>query len=89
MSELWDIGQSQPWDIHDEDEVEEEIEEYRPRFEENLQEEPPTHPYKIYRNIVESQELSEKQKAAVYYLKDEYADKWKEAKKDEVNSCSA
>jgi 3-hydroxyacyl-CoA dehydrogenase len=80
VSDLWDIAPQQPWDKHGREEVQKEMEEYRPRFEETLQEEPPTHPYKVYRDIVESQELTEKEKAAIYHLKDEYAKKWREEK---------
>lgn len=86
MSELWDIGKTQPWDLHDKEEVQEEIQEYRPRFEETLQQDIPTHPYRIYRDIVENQELSAEEKAAVHHLKDEYADKWKQKKKQEVKN---
>jgi hypothetical protein len=86
VSELWDIGRSQPRDKHEETEVEEEKERFRSRFEENHGKEIPQHPYKIYRDIVGSKELSEEERAALYYLKDEYADKWEEAKRDEVKN---
>jgi hypothetical protein len=86
---LWDIGRTRPQDKHSEEEVQDEIEEYRPRFQENHREDIPTHPYKIYRDIVENQELSVEEKAAVHHLKDEYADKWKQKKKQEVGASSA
>ena len=85
MSELWDIGRTYPWDKYSEEDVREEMREYRPRFEENHGQEIPIHPYKIYREIVESNQLSVKEKAAVHYLKDEYAEKWKEVKEQEVS----
>jgi pyridoxine/pyridoxamine 5'-phosphate oxidase len=83
VSQLWDICSKQPWEIHDREEVQDEILEYRPRFEEEIQKEIPTHPYKIYRNLVESQELTEKEKAALHHLKDEYTDKWEQKKRGE------
>jgi len=85
VSELWDIGRTHPWDEYSEEEVQEEIELYRPVFEENHQREIPTHPYKIYREIVETQELTVLERAAVHHLKDEYADKWKEKKQKGEN----
>lgn len=85
MSELWDIGRTHPRDKYSEEEVEEEIEEYRPRFQENHRKDTPTHPYKIYREIVENEELTEEEKAAVHHLKDEYADKWKKKKQEGEN----
>jgi len=84
VSSILDICSKQPWDIHDQNDVEEEIKEFRPQFEDNLQEDVPTHPYKIYRDIVESQELTEKERAALYHLKNEYSDKWKEDKRGEL-----
>lgn len=89
MTELWEIGRTLPWDKYSEEEVEEDIEEYRPRFEQNHREDIPTHPYKIYREIVETEELNELERAALHHLKDEYADKWKQKKQREVKTSSA
>ena len=84
MSQLWDIGRTYPWDEYSEQEVKQEIQEFMDRFEEELEKEIPLHPYKIYRNIVESQELNAREQAALHHLKDEYTEKWKQKKRGEL-----
>lgn len=66
--------------------MEEHGDKFRPRFQEDLEEDVPTHPYKIYRDFVENQELSDDEKAVLKALKAEYAEKWLDQKKDEVKS---
>jgi len=83
VNSILDIGRTYPWDKYPEDKVQEEMQEFRDRFEEEIQSDIPLHPYKIYRNIVESQELSLKEQAALHHLKDEYTEKWKEKKRGE------
>jgi len=70
-----------------EQKIEEHVDEFRPCFQENHEEDVPTHPYKIYREIlVETEELSTEEKAALRALKDWYAEKWLEKKHDKVMS---
>ncbi|MFB1064922.1 hypothetical protein [Natrinema sp. H-ect4] len=57
---------------------------FRPQFQQNHEEDVPTHPYKIYREIVENRKLSDDEKAVLKALKAEYAEKWLEQKRDEV-----
>jgi len=82
---LWDLARPS---VTAEDATPELMEEhgdkFRPRFEENLEEDVPTHPYKIYREFVENEELSDDEKAVLKALKDEYAEKWRDQKKEEV-----
>lgn len=91
MDKMWDIGRStheklrQEWE--EEGVLEEKIEEHRDkfedRFEDALEADISPHPYKVYRNIVEEQEITEEERLVLEELKDEYAEKWKEQKKQE------
>lgn len=66
--------------------MEEHEDQFRPQFQEKLDEDIPTHPYKVYREIIESQDLSNDEKAVLKALKDEYIEKWTEQKEDEVKA---
>jgi hypothetical protein len=66
--------------------MEEHGDKFRPRFQENHEEDVSTHPYKIYREIVDNRELSDDEKAVLKALKDEYAEKWLDQKKDQVKN---
>lgn len=67
--------------------IEEHGDKFRPRFQEALEEDVPTHPYKVYREIVEeAEELTTEEQAVLKDLKDEYVKKWLEKKRDEVKS---
>jgi len=45
----------------------------------------PTHPYKIFRDIVESNELSDEEKVALEHMKDEFSEKWQSLKQNHSN----
>lgn len=83
MNDLWEIGEPEWKDLRRE-EVQEEIEEYRPRFKEELSRETPRHPYKVHRDIMENEEITDRHRAALNYLKDEYTQKWEEKKLSKV-----
>lgn len=93
MASLWDIGKSTEEKLADElksngefqEMVEQHREKFEPEFEENMNKDVPTHPYKIYRNIVESNELSDEEKVALEQMKDEFADKWQTLKNTHSN----
>lgn len=93
MASLWDIGKSSEEKLADEwksnGEFEEMVEEHRDKFEEefrkNMSEDVPTHPYKIYRNIIESNELSDEEKVALEQMKDEFSQKWQTLKNANSN----
>ncbi|MFT4892754.1 MAG: hypothetical protein ACI8Z7_000542 [Candidatus Nanohaloarchaea archaeon] len=93
MASLWDIGKSTEEKLADElkdngefqEMVEQHREKFEPRFEDNMNQDVPTHPYKIYRNIVESNELSDEEKVALEQMKDEFADKWQTLKNTHSN----
>ncbi len=88
MPSLWDLGKSSTEKINDSWEengiLKEKVDQHRHKFEqdfrENMQEEVPTHPYKVYRNIVENRELEDEEKVALEHMKDEFADQWQELK---------
>lgn len=88
MPSLWDIGKSSKEKLSDtweEDGVlEEKVEQHRHKFEdkfkENMSQDVPTHPYKVYRNILESKELEDEEKIALERMKDEFANKWQNLK---------
>jgi hypothetical protein len=86
VTQLWDIGRTLPRDKYSEDEVQGEIEQYRPRFKDNHRQDIPRHPYKIYREIVENQELNDLERAALHHLKEEYSKKWKQKKQRKVKN---
>ena len=93
MASLWDIGKSTEEKLADElkdsGEFQEMVEQHRdkfePKFEQNMNQDVPTHPYKIYRNIVESNELSDEEKVALEQMKDEFAEKWQRLKNSHSN----
>jgi hypothetical protein len=88
MPSLWDIGKSSKEKLTDSWEedgiLQEKVDQHRHKFEddfrENMQEDVPTHPYKIYRNIVENRELEDEEKIALEHMKDEFAEKWQDLK---------
>ncbi len=90
---MWDIGKSSKEKLADQWEekgvLEEKVEKHRDKFEDkfrnNMDEEVPTHPYKIYRNIVESKELSDEERIALEHMKDEFADQWQTLKNTHSN----
>ncbi|MFB6208648.1 MAG: hypothetical protein ABEJ56_00745 [Candidatus Nanohaloarchaea archaeon] len=93
MASLWDIGKSTEEKLADElksngefqEMVDQHREKFEPRFEDNMKEEVPTHPYKIYRNIVEQNELSDEEKVALEKMKDEFSEKWQTLKNSQSN----
>ncbi|MFB6144991.1 MAG: hypothetical protein ABEJ99_00625 [Candidatus Nanohaloarchaea archaeon] len=93
MASLWDIGKSSEEKLADEwkdnDQYEEMVEEHRHKFEDkfekNMSNDVPTHPYKIYRRIVESNELSDEEKVALRQMKDEFSEKWQTLKESHSN----
>ncbi|MFB6204731.1 MAG: hypothetical protein ABEJ69_03755 [Candidatus Nanohaloarchaea archaeon] len=93
MASLWDIGKSTKEKLADEWEsngvLEEKVEQHRDKFEDefrqNMQEDVPTHPYKIYREIVESRELSDEERIALEFMKDEFSEKWQRLKNTHSN----
>lgn len=93
MASLWDIGKSSEEKLADEwkdnGEFQEMVKEHRHKFEndfkKNMNEDVPTHPYKIYRNIVESNELSDEEKVVLEHMKDEFSDKWQSLKNNHSN----
>lgn len=93
MASLWDIGKSTEEKLADEwksnGEYEQMVDRHRDKFEEtfekNMNEDVPTHPYKIYRNIVESNELSDEEKVALQHMKDEFSNKWQRLKETHSN----
>lgn len=93
MASMWDIGKSSKEKLADsweEDGVlEEKVEEHREKFEEefrdNMNKEVPTHPYKIYRNIVENKELNDEERIALEQMKDEFSERWQQLKQTHSN----
>ncbi|MFB6199245.1 MAG: hypothetical protein ABEJ83_00065 [Candidatus Nanohaloarchaea archaeon] len=93
MASLWDIGKSSEEKLADEwktkDKYQEKVDRHRDKFEdrfrENMNKEVPTHPYKVYRNIVEEKELSDEEKVALEQMKDEFSNKWQELKQTHSN----
>jgi hypothetical protein len=93
MASLWDIGKSSKEKLADEWEdqevLEDKVEQHRHKFEddfkENMNQEVPTHPYKIYRDIVESQELSDEERIALEHMKDEFSEEWQSLKQNHSN----
>lgn len=93
MASMWDIGKSSKEKLADswEDDgvLEEKVEKHRDKFEdefkENMNKEVPTHPYKIYRNIVENKELSDEERIALEQMKDEFSEEWQRLKQTHSN----
>jgi len=93
MASLWDIGKSSEEKLADEwedngvleDKVSQHRHKFEDKFQENMDEDVPTHPYKIYRDIVESNELSDEEKIALEQMKDEFAEEWQSLKQTHSN----
>jgi hypothetical protein len=93
MASLWDIGKSKKEKLADEWKengvLEEKIQKHRDKFEEefrnNMNEKVPTHPYKIYREIVENNDLTEEEKIALEHMKDEFSEQWQSLKQTHSN----
>lgn len=93
MASLWDIGKSSEEKLADEwkdngefqQNIEQHKEKFEDRFQENMNKDVPTHPYKIYRNIIESNELSDEEKVALENMKDEFAERWQNLKNQHSN----
>ncbi|MFB6191475.1 MAG: hypothetical protein ABEJ07_04250 [Candidatus Nanohaloarchaea archaeon] len=93
MASMWDIGKSSKEKLADEweeegvlkDKVEQHRDKFEDRFRNNMNQDVPTHPYKIYRNIVESNDLSDEERIALEEMKDEFADRWQTLKQRHSN----
>ena len=93
MASMWDIGKTSKEKLADtwEDKgvLEEKVNQHRAKFEDrfrdNMDEEVPTHPYKIFRNIVENNELSDEERIALEQMKDEFSEKWQRLKQTHSN----
>lgn len=94
MPSLWDLGKSSEEKLTDSWEedgiLKQKVDQHRHKFEQdfkqNMQEEVPTHPYKVYRNIVENRELEDEEKVALEHMKDEFADRWQELKNQHASN---
>jgi len=93
MASLWDIGKSTEEKLADEwksngqfeDMVEEHREKFEDEFKQNMNEDVPTHPYKIYRSIVESNDLSDEEKVVLEHMKDQFSEQWQSLKNQNSN----
>ena len=93
MASLWDIGKSKKEKLADEwkengvleDKVQKHRDKFEQRFQQNMSEEVPTHPYKIYREIVENNDLTEEEKIALEHMKDEFSEQWQTLKNTHSN----
>jgi hypothetical protein len=93
MASLWDIGKSKKEKLADEWKengvLEDKVQKHRDKFEQefrsNMQQEVPTHPYKIYRDIVENNDLTEEEKIALEQMKDEFSEQWQSLKNTHSN----
>jgi len=93
MASMWDLGKSSKEKLADswedqgvlEEKVDQHREKFEDRFRENMNEEVPTHPYKIFRNIVENNELSDEERIALEQMKDEFSEKWQRLKQTHSN----
>ena len=93
MASLWDIGKSTEEKLADEwrenEQFERQVDRHRhkfqDRFEDNMQQEVPTHPYKIFREIVEANELSDEERVALEEIKEEFSGRWQELKQSHSN----
>ena len=93
MPSLWDIGKSSKEKLTDSWEedgiLQEKVEQHRHKFEDDFREnidDVPTHPYKIYRDIVENRELEDEEKIALEQMKDEFAEKWQQLKQQHTSN---
>jgi hypothetical protein len=93
MASLWDIGKSKKEKLADEwkedgvleDKVQEHRDKFEKQFRNNMNEDVPTHPYKIYREIVENNDLTEEEKIALEHMKDEFSEQWQSLKQTHSN----
>jgi len=93
MASLWDLDKSKKEKLADEWEengvLEQKVEKHRDKFEKrfqsNMKDEVPKHPYKLYREIVENNELSEEEKIALEHMKDEFSEEWQTLKATHSN----
>lgn len=93
MASMWDIGKTSKEKLADSWEdngvLEEKVNQHREKFEDrfttNMDEDVPTHPYKIFRNIVENNELSDEERIALEQMKDEFSEKWQRLKQTHSN----
>ena len=93
MASMWDIGKSSKEKLADsweddgvlQDKVEQHREKFEKKFQKNMNEDVPTHPYKIYRNIVENKELSDEERIALEEMKDEFSERWQNLKNQHSN----
>lgn len=93
MASLWDLGKSSKDKLADkwedegviEDKVEKHREKFEDKFRDNMSEDVPTHPYKIYREIVEENELTDEEKVALEQMKDEFSEEWQSLKQTHSN----
>lgn len=94
MPSLWDLGKSSKEKLTDsweedgilKDKVDQHRHKFEQDFKQNMQEDVPTHPYKVYRNIVENRELEDEEKIALEQMKDEFADRWQELKNQHASN---
>lgn len=93
MASMWDIGKSSKEKLADsweddgvlQDKVEQHREKFEEKFRDNMEQDVPTHPYKIFRNIVENKELSDEERIALEEMKDEFAERWQNLKNQHSN----
>jgi hypothetical protein len=93
MASMWDIGKSSKEKLADsweddgvlQDKVEQHREKFEKKFQKNMNKDVPTHPYKIYRNIVENKELSDEERIALEEMKDEFSERWQNLKNQHSN----
>lgn len=93
MASMLDIGKSSKEKLADQWEdqgvLEQKVEEHRDKFEdkfqENMQQDVPTHPYKVFREIVEQNDLSDEERIALEHMKDEFSEKWQTLKQTHSN----
>ena len=94
MSSLWDIGKSSKEKLNDSWEEEgikmQKVDQHRHKFEdkfrENMKDDVPTHPYKVYRNIVENRELEDEEELALEQMKDEFSEEWRQLKQQSASN---
>lgn len=87
-SSLWNVAQTGTMadnkDVFREA-VEKEKKKFESKFKKNMEDEVPTHPYKIYRNIIENSDLTDEERVALDELKDDFSNKWEELRRRRTN----
>lgn len=86
---IWDLDKNWARRKHERDGtvgllVENQRHKFEDRFEDNMDKDVPEHPYKIYRNIVEENVLTDEETIVLEEMKDEYTNKWNELKQESV-----